>query len=79
MNNIQTLKGFRDFGPDVMVVRNKVINILKSVFESYGFSELITPTLEYAEVLTGKYGEEAEKLMYLFKDQGGRDVGLNMI
>ena len=76
MNNIQTLKGFRDFGPDVMVVRNKVINILKSVFESYGFSELITPTLEYAEVLTGKYGEEAEKLMYLFKDQGGRDVGL---
>ena len=76
MTTPQTLKGFRDFLPENMVVRNRVINILRSVFEKYGFSELQTPTLEYAEVLTGKYGEEAEKLMYLFKDPGGRDVGL---
>lgn len=76
MNKIQTLKGFRDFMPENMAVRSRVINILRSVFEKYGFSELQTPTLEYSEVLTGKYGEEAEKLMYLFKDQGGRDVGL---
>lgn len=75
MNN-QTLKGFRDFLPEKMAVRSRVINIFKGVFESYGFSELVTPTLEYAEVLTGKYGEEAERLMYLFKDPGGRDVGL---
>jgi len=46
------------------------------VFEKYGFSELQTPALEYKEVLTGKMGEEAERLMYLFKDQGERDVGL---
>src|SRR3989338_9760467 len=59
-----------------MAIRSRVIAILKSVFEKYGFSELQTPTLEYAEVLTGKYGEEAEKLMYLFKDPGGRNVGL---
>jgi len=72
----QTLKGFRDFLPNSMAIRSKVISTLKTVFESYGFSELQTPTLEYAEVLTGKYGEEAEKLMYLFKDQGGRAVGL---
>lgn len=76
MSTTQTLKGFRDFLPETMVIRNRVINTLKQVFESYGFSELQTPTLEYAELLTGKYGEEAEKLMYLFKDQGGRDVGL---
>lgn len=74
--NAQTLKGFRDFLPETMAIRNKVIATLKAVFESYGFSELQTPTLEYAEVLTGKYGEEAEKLMYLFKDPGGRNVGL---
>ena len=72
----QTLKGFRDFLPETMAIRNRVINTLKQVFESYGFAELATPTLEYAEVLTGKYGEEAEKLMYLFKDQGDRNVGL---
>jgi histidyl-tRNA synthetase len=72
----QTLKGFRDFLPETMAIRNKVINTLKSVFESYGFSGLQTPTLEYAEVLKGKYGEEAEKLMYLFKDNGGREIGL---
>lgn len=74
--NTQTLKGFRDFLPDSMAVRNRVISTLKQVFESYGFAELQTPTLEYAEVLKGKYGEEAEKLMYIFKDPGGREVGL---
>jgi histidyl-tRNA synthetase len=72
----QTLKGFRDFLPETMTVRGRVINTLKSVFESYGFSELQTPTLEYAEILKGKYGEEAEKLMYLFRDRGDREVGL---
>ncbi|OGM08702.1 histidine--tRNA ligase [Candidatus Woesebacteria bacterium RBG_16_36_11] len=70
------LKGFRDFLPEKMYIRNRVISILREVFESFGFSELATPTLEYQEVLLGKYGEEAEKLMYLFKDQGERGVGL---
>ena len=72
----QTLKGFRDFLPQTMAVRNKVIDTVKEVFSFYGFWELQTPTLEYSQVLLGKYGEEAEKLMYLFKDRGGRNVGL---
>lgn len=76
MKNLQTLKGFRDFLPRRMTIRNEVIRRLRGVFEKYGFEELQTPTLEYQEVLLGKYGEEAEKLMYLFKDQGGRDVGM---
>lgn len=76
MAKSQTLKGFRDFLPGDMVVRNKVISTLKKVFAAYGFSELATPTLEYAETLLDKYGEEAEKLMYIFKDNGGRQVGL---
>ncbi|MDO8487944.1 MAG: histidine--tRNA ligase [bacterium] len=76
MNQAQTLKGFRDFLPRQMAIRNRVISTLKRVFESYGFVELATPTLEYGEILLGKYGEEAEKLMYLFKDQGNRQVGL---
>jgi len=72
----QILKGFRDFLPDQMVIRQKVIDILRGVFESYGYEPLETPALEYAETLLGKSGKEAEKLMYLFKDSGGRAVGL---
>jgi histidyl-tRNA synthetase len=73
----QPLKGFRDLLPAQMAIRNRVIKTLSKVFESYGFEPLQTPTLEYAETLTGKYGDEADKLMYLFEDQGKRKVGLN--
>lgn len=59
-----------------MTIRNKVIGKLRGVFEKYGFDELQTPALEYQEILLGKYGKEAERLMYLFKDQGKRDIGL---
>ncbi|MGI5840611.1 MAG: histidine--tRNA ligase [Patescibacteria group bacterium] len=72
----QTLKGFRDFLPNTMVIRNYVKSLLIEVFESYGFQPLETPTLEYASTLMGKYGEEADKLVYSFEDQGGRKVGL---
>src|SRR5258706_4276502 len=74
--NLQTLKGFRDFLPDVMIVRNEAIRRVKSVFEKYGFEELQTPYVEHQDVLLGKYGPEAEKLMYLFEDPGKRPVGL---
>ena len=78
MSNIkaQTLKGFRDFLPNEARKRQYVINILKEVFESYGFEPLETPALEYEEILLGKYGEEGDKLMYRFVDNGGRKVAL---
>lgn len=72
----QTLKGFRDFLPKDALKRQYVIDKIKSVFERYGFDPLETPALEYAETLLGKYGDEADKLLYLFKDNGGRSVGL---
>ncbi|HSX40290.1 MAG TPA: histidine--tRNA ligase [Candidatus Saccharimonadales bacterium] len=74
--NIQTLKGFRDFLPAAARKRQYVINTLKSVFESYGFEPLETPTLEYEEILAGKYGQEGDKLMYKFKDLGERNVAM---
>ena len=52
---LQTLKGFRDFLPEKMAIRNEVIKRLRSVFEKYGFSELQTPAMEYQEVLCEKY------------------------
>jgi histidyl-tRNA synthetase len=72
----QTLKGFRDFLPLEAKKRQYVIDILKKVFESYGFEPLETPALEYEEILTGKYGEEGDKLMYRFEDNGKRKVAL---
>ncbi len=72
----QTLKGFRDFLPRDVRKRNFVLNTLKEVFNSYGFDPLETPVLEYEDVLTGKYGEEGDKLMYKFEDNGGRRVAM---
>lgn len=72
----QTLKGFRDFLPGEARKRLYVINTLRKVFESFGFEPLETPALEYEDVLLGKYGEEGDKLMYRFTDNGGRKVAL---
>jgi histidyl-tRNA synthetase len=72
----KTLKGFRDFLPQQARKRDYALNILKKVFESYGFEPLETPALEYEEILTGKYGDEGEKLMYRFEDNGGRRVAM---
>src|SRR3989344_3519580 len=76
MVNIQTLKGFRDFLPAEMRKRQYVIASLRKVFESFGFEPLETPALEYEEVLLGKYGDEGDKLMYRFTDNGERRVAL---
>jgi histidyl-tRNA synthetase len=73
---LQTVKGFRDFLPEESKKRQTVIDILKGVFEEFGFEPLITPALEYQEVLLGKYGDEADKLIFKFTDQGGRKVAL---
>ncbi len=76
MIKTQTLKGFRDFLPKEAAARQNVIAIFRSVFTRFGFEPLETPALEYKDTLIGKYGTEADKLLYLFKDNGGRDVGL---
>ncbi len=73
---VQPLKGFRDFGPSEAAARQEILTKIRSIFERYGFLPMETPALEYKEILAGKYGQEGEKLMYSFKDQGGRDVAM---
>lgn len=72
----QTLRGFRDFLPDQMMARERLIDIARSVYRSYGFAPIDTPALEYAEVLLGKGGEESDKQVFRFTDQGDRDVAM---
>ena len=72
----RTLKGFRDFLPEEQIARQKMVENIRKSYELFGFSPIETPTLEYSEILTGKYGDEGDKLMYRFKDNGERDVAL---
>ena len=72
----QTLRGFRDFLPDQMMAREHLIDVARSVYRSYGFAPIDTPALEYAEVLLGKGGEESDKQVFRFTDQGDRDVAM---
>lgn len=73
---LQTLKGFRDFLPKEAKKRQFVINSIQKTFETFGFEPLETPALEYQEVLLGKYGDEADKLIFKFTDQGDRNVAM---
>lgn len=74
--NPQTLKGFRDYLPAAAMAREAIMETARRVYRSYGFSPIDTPALEYAEVLLGKGGEESDKQLFRFTDQGDRDVAL---
>ncbi len=72
----RTLKGFRDYLPEAMLPRERIMDTARRVFRSYGFSPIDTPALEYLEILLGKGSAETDKQLYRFQDHGGRDVGL---
>ncbi len=72
----RTLKGFRDHLPAQALARERVLDIARRVYRSYGFAPIDTPALEYLEILTGKGSEETDKQLYRFTDHGGREVGL---
>lgn len=72
---LQTVKGFKDYLPKDALMRKVLRDKIVAVFEKFGFDPLETPSLEYEETLTGKYGED-EKLIYKFKTPGGDKVAL---
>lgn len=72
----RVLPGFRDYLPQTMIAREQLMETARRVYRSYGFSPIDTPALEFAEILTGKGGEESDRQLFRFKDQGDRDVAL---
>ena len=66
-------RGMRDILPEQMIRRRYVIDVVRDVFEEFGFEPLQTPALELSEVLTGKYGPDAEKLIYQAGHVGGKE------
>jgi histidyl-tRNA synthetase len=65
-----TPKGTRDFSPDELAKRNYIFNTIKAVYEKFGYRQLETPTMENLDTLTGKYGEEGDRLIFKILDSG---------
>ncbi len=60
----RTLSGFRDYLPDLMLAREKVLDATRRVYRSYGFTPIDTPACEALDILLGKGGDESDKLVY---------------
>jgi len=72
MSNIKPslAKGTRDFSPQEMVKRNYIFDTIKTVFRKYGYAEIQTPAMENLSTLTGKYGDEGDKLIFKILNSG---------
>ena len=63
-------RGTRDFGPKEMAIRSYVFSTIKSHFEAFGFQSIETPAMENLSVLTGKYGDEGDQLLFKIINSG---------
>lgn len=70
MSKTQPARGMRDFLPADVRKRRFVVDIVKDVYESYGFEPLETPAVENLETLMGKYGEEGSQLIFKILKRG---------
>ena len=68
--NVQIPKGTRDFNSKIMFRRNYIFNKVKSCFERYGYAPIETPAMENIETLTGKYGDEGDRLIFKVLNSG---------
>ncbi len=66
-------KGMRDILPKQMVLRQRILGIVEQTFAEFGFEPLITPAAELTEILLGKYGTDAEKLIFFVQHPGGKE------
>jgi histidyl-tRNA synthetase len=75
---LMNARGVRDFLPEEAIFRQSVINTIKGIFETYGYSPLETPAIERKEILSAKFagGAEILKEIFRFRDQGGRELAL---
>lgn len=76
--NVQIPKGTRDFTSKVMFRRNYIFKIVKSCFERYGYAPIETPAMENIETLTGKYGQEGDRLIFKVLNSGDFLSKLNL-
>lgn len=77
-------RGMRDFGPEESFRRNYIFDTIRQVYQQYGYEPIETPAMENLETLTGKYGEEGDRLIFkvlnsgdYFSDLQKTDIGLD--
>jgi len=70
----QPARGMRDFLPDDVRKREHVIGVVVEVYRQYGYEPLETPAVENIETLTGKYGEEGNKLIFKILRRGEHEA-----
>ena len=63
-------KGTRDFSPAEMAGRNYIFDTIRSVFKTYGYAPIETPSMENLSTLLGKYGDEGDKLLFRILNSG---------
>jgi len=63
-------KGTRDFGQQEMARRNYIFDTIRSVFRTFGYSQIETPAMENLSTLLGKYGDEGDKLLFRIQNSG---------
>ncbi len=63
-------KGTRDHSPEKVIKRNYIFNTIRAVFERFGFQPIETPSFENLSTLTGKYGDEGDKLIFKILNSG---------
>ena len=75
---LMNVKGTFDYMPKDMKIRNRITDILRKNFEKYGYLPIETPMLNYYDLLSYKYNDDAEILSEIYKltDQGERNLGL---
>ncbi len=77
MSKPSNARGTRDFGPIQMAKRKYVFSIIQKHFESFGFQNIETPAIENLSVLTGKYGDEGDQLLFKILNSGDFTLGLD--
>lgn len=70
MSKASLPKGVRDFGPQVMARREYILDTIKKVYKKFGFAPIETPAMENLSVLTGKYGDEGDQLIFKILNSG---------
>ena len=70
-------KGARDVGQQEMAERNYIFDTIRSVFKTYGYAQIDTPSMENLSTLLGKYGEEGDKLLFRVLNSGDAFSGID--
>jgi histidyl-tRNA synthetase len=81
MSNTSIPKGTRDFSPLETARRNYIFDSIREVYKLFGFVQIETPAMEQLDTLTGKYGDEGDKLLFRILNSGNflRDVPKDLL